>query len=103
MSTLDKMYEKPLASNKLFIIKSLFNMKMSEAGSVVNHLNEFNKLTSQLSSIKVNFYYEVRVLLILCSFLERWNSLVMVVSNSIPSSNYLKLDDVVGVILSKEM
>ena len=54
MSALSKLYEKPLASNKVFLMKHLFNMKMSEGGSVTDHLNEFNTLTNQLSSIKVN-------------------------------------------------
>jgi hypothetical protein len=51
----------------------------------------------------VDFDDEVRALLILCSLPERWNGLVMVVSNSIYGSNTLKFDDVVGVILSEEM
>ena len=80
-------------------MKQLFNMKMSQGGSVADHLNEFNTVTNQLSSIKVEFDDEVRALLILCSLLERWNSLVMAVSGS----NTLKFDDVVGVILSEEM
>ena len=46
MSALGKLYKKPLASNKVFLMKPLFNMKMSEGGSVVDHLNEFNTLTS---------------------------------------------------------
>ena len=29
MSTLSKLYEKPSASNKVFLMKRLFNMKMS--------------------------------------------------------------------------
>ena len=74
MSALSKLYEKPSASNKVFLMKRLFNMKMSKSGSVADHLNEFNTLTSQLSSVKVNFE------IILCSLLESWNSLVMVVS-----------------------
>ena len=84
-------------------MKHLFNMEMSEGGSVAEHLNEFNTLASQLSSVKVNFDDEVRALLILFSFPEIWNGLVMVVCNSTPSSNTLKFDDVVGVILSEEM
>ena len=75
MSALGKLYEKPSACNKVFLMKCLFNMKMSEGGSVVDHLNEFNTLSSQLSSIKVNFDDEVRALPILCSFLESWNSI----------------------------
>ena len=101
MSALAKLYEKPSDSNKVFIMKRLFNMNMSEGGSIVDHLNEFNTITSQLSSVKVNFDDEVRALLILCSLPESWNSLVMAVSNSVSSSNNLKFDDVVGVILSE--
>jgi hypothetical protein len=48
----------------------LFNMKMSEGGSVTEHLNEFNTVTNQLSSVKVDFDDEVRALLILCPLPE---------------------------------
>jgi hypothetical protein len=51
----------------------------------------------------VDFDDEVRALLILCLFPERWNGLVMVVSNCVSGSKTLKFDDVVGVILSEEM
>ena len=51
----------------------------------------------------MNFDDEVRDLLILSSLRESWNRLVMVVSNYVPSSNTVKFDDAVGVILSKEM
>jgi len=101
--TLDKLYEKPSASNKVFLMKRLFNMKMVEGGSVTDHLNEFNMVTSQLTYVNVNFDDEVRALLILCSLPESWNGLVMAVSNSVSGSNTLKFDDVVSVILSEEM
>jgi hypothetical protein len=51
----------------------------------------------------VDFDDEVRALLILYSFLESWNGLIMVVSNYVYGSNTLKFDDVVDVILSEEM
>jgi hypothetical protein len=103
MDALAKLYEKSSAPNKVFLMKILFNMKMSEGGSIADHLNEFNTVTNQLSSVKVDFDDEVRALLILCSLPESWNGLVMVVSNSVFGSNNLKFDDVVGVILSEEM
>jgi hypothetical protein len=103
MDVLAKLYEKPSTLNKVFLMKRLFNMKMSEGGSVADHLNEFNTVTNQLSYIKVDFDDEVRALLILFSLPERWNGLVMAVSNSVSGSNTLKFDDVVGVILSEEM
>ena len=46
MQKLAKLYEKPLASNRVFLMKRLFNMKMSEGGSVADHLNYFNTVTS---------------------------------------------------------
>ena len=68
MSALGKLYEKSSASNKVLLMKCLFNMNILEGVSVADHLNEFNTLTSQLSSIKVKFDDEVRALIILCSF-----------------------------------
>ena len=62
-------------------MKCLFNMKMSEGGSITDHLNDFNMVTNQLSSIGVKFDDEVRALLILCSLPESWDGLVMEVSN----------------------
>ena len=67
ISALAKLYEKASASNKVFLMKHLFNMKMSEGGSIADHLNEFNTVTSQLSSVGVTFDDEVRALLFLCS------------------------------------
>ena len=46
MQTLARLYEKPSTSNKVFLMKRLFNMKMAEGGSVAEHLNEFNTITS---------------------------------------------------------
>ena len=84
-------------------MKRLFNMKMLENELIVDHLNEFNMVTSQLSSIGVKFDDDVRALLILCSLPEIWNGLVMAVSNFVSGSSTLMFDDVVSVILSEEM
>ena len=55
MKTLATLYEKPSASNKVFLMKHLFNMKMVKGGSIADHLNKFNTITSQLSSMGINF------------------------------------------------
>ena len=75
---------------------------MVEGGSVTNHLNECNTITSQLSPMGVNFDEENRALLILFFFPESWNGLVMAMSNSIFGSNTLKYDDVTSLILSEK-
>ena len=59
MKILNMLYEKPLASNKVFLMKRLFNLKMSEGGCVASHLNEFNSIISQLRFISVDFNDEI--------------------------------------------
>eukprot|EP00253_Pinus_taeda_P032728 PITA_32728 len=76
IKALEKLYEKPSASNKLRV---------------------------SYCSLGVNFDDEVRAMLFLCSLPESWNGLVMAISNSMSGSSTLKFDDVVGAILNKEM
>jgi hypothetical protein len=103
MDVLAKLYEKPSVSSKVFIMKILFNMNMSEGGYVANHLNELNTVTNYVIYLKVDFDDEVMDILILCSLPKRWNILVIYVSNSVSGSNTLKFDDFVSVIISEEM
>jgi hypothetical protein len=46
INALNKLYVKPSASNKVFLMKHLFNMKMSEGRFVADNLNEFNTITN---------------------------------------------------------
>ena len=46
IQALAEMYEKPSANNNVYLMKKLFNLKMSKSGSVVEHLNNFNTLTN---------------------------------------------------------
>jgi len=66
MKALARLYENPSTSNKVFLMKRLFNMKMSEGGSIADYLNEFNTVTSELIFVGVKFEDEVRNILILC-------------------------------------
>lgn len=70
MQTLIKLYENPSALNKVFLMKQLFNTKVVEGGSIKDHLNEFNIVTSQLATRNLSFYEEFQGLLVLCSLLE---------------------------------
>eukprot|EP00253_Pinus_taeda_P020970 PITA_20970 len=103
VKSLAKLYKKHSALNKVFLMKRLFNMKISEGGSISDHLNDFNTVTSHLSSITIKFDDEVRALLFFCSLLESWNGLVMAITNCVFGSSTLTFDYVVGAILSEEM
>ena len=75
------MYEKPLANNKVYLMKKLFNLKKAKGTLVVQHLNEFNTITNQLSTVEIEFNDEVRALILLASLPNSWEAMRMVVSN----------------------
>ncbi|KAK3030992.1 hypothetical protein RJ639_035743 [Escallonia herrerae] len=102
MKALEKLYKKSSASNKVFVMKKLFNMRMSENGYVVDHLNDFNGVTNQLEFVSINFDDESRAMLFLCSLPDSWNNLVTTVSNS-TISGMLTLNDVVSSVMNDEM
>ena len=68
MKALSGIYEKPSANNKVHLMKKLFNLKIAENASVAQHLNKFNTITNQLSSVEIDFDDEIRALIVLASF-----------------------------------
>ncbi|KAK2977830.1 hypothetical protein RJ640_001753 [Escallonia rubra] len=101
VKALEKLYEKTSASNKVFLMKRLFTMRMLENGSIVDHLNDFNDVTNQSESTGINFDDEIRALLFLCSLPDSWNKLVTTVSNSTISGT-LTLNDVLSFVMNDE-
>ena len=76
LKALSNMYEKPSAMNKVHLMRRLFNLQMSEGGSVVDHINEFDMIVSQLSSILINFEDEIKALILMSSLPESWDTIV---------------------------
>lgn len=58
------MYEKPSAVNKVYLMRRLFYLKMSDGCSAAEHINEFNSILSQLCSVEIKFDDEVRALIL---------------------------------------
>jgi hypothetical protein len=83
-------------------MKKLFNLKMAEETSVAHHLNEFNTITNQLSSIEIDFNDEIRALIVLASLPNNWKAVRMVVSNFVGKSK-LSYEDIRDLILSEEI
>ena len=48
--TLSETYEKKVASTKMYLIRLLYNLRMKESDLVHAHLNEYESLSSQISS-----------------------------------------------------
>ena len=102
MKALSGMYEKSSANNKVHLMKKLFNLKMAENASVAQHLNEFNTITNQLSSVEIDFDDEIRALIVLASLLNSWEAMRMTVSNS-TGKEKLKYNDIRDLILAEEI
>ena len=102
MKALFGMYEKPLANNKMHLMKKLFNLKMAENASVTQHLNEFNTITNQLSSVEIDFDDEISALIVLASLPNSWEAMRMIVSNS-TGKEKLKYNDIQNLILAEEI
>ena len=79
---LSDMYKKPSANNKVHLMKKLFNLKIAENASVAQHLNKFNTITNQLSSVEIDFDNEIHALIILASLPNNWEAMRMAVNNS---------------------
>ena len=50
---LGKLYQSKSLVNKLFLKKKFYLMRMTEGTSVTEHLNVFNTIISQLSSVDI--------------------------------------------------
>jgi hypothetical protein len=74
---------------------------MEDGDSVIEHLNAFNTLVSQLRSVNIMIVEEDKCITLLCSFLESWDN--MVVAIGITTQSTLNYEDVVASLLFEEM
>ena len=99
---LHDLYEKNTASNKVFLMKKLYNLKMKEGASVAEHLNAFNIITNQLASFKIILDDEIRAILLMCSMPDSWENLIVAMSTS-TTTGTLKFDDVRNSLMNEEL
>eukprot|EP00253_Pinus_taeda_P023100 PITA_23100 len=97
---LGNLYQSKSLVNKLFLRKKMYNLRMKDEDSVREHLNVFNIVVSQLSSIDIKILDEDKCISLLCPLLDSWDSLVITIgSNAIA----LQFDEIVSSLLTKEM
>ena len=76
-------------------------LEFKDGGSMTVHLNDFQGLINQLSTMSMSLDDELRVLLLLSSLLECWHTLVVSLSNS-GQKGKLSMDMVLKVALLNE-
>jgi hypothetical protein len=97
---LGKLYQSKSLVNKLFLRKKMYNPRMRDGELVVEHLNAFNTVVSQLVSVEIKILDEDKCISLLCSLPGSWDSLVVAIGSN---TTALKFDEVVTSLMSEEM
>ena len=97
---LGTLYQSKSLVNKLFLRKKLYNLRMKDGDSVTEHLNAFNTVVSQLSSVDIKILDEDKCISLLCSLPDSWDSLVIAIGSNTTTLNF---DEIVSALLSEEM
>jgi len=71
-------------------------------GGVADNVNELSIITTQQSSVEIEFDDEVQGLVLISSLPESWNAIITAISNS-SGSKKLKFEDVRDLILSEKI
>ena len=97
---LGTLYQSKSLVNKLFQWKMFYNLRMKDGDSVTNHMNAFNTVVSQLSSIDIKISDEDKCISLLCSLLDSWDSLVIAIGSN---ATTLQFDEIVSSLLTEEI
>lgn len=69
---LEELYDRKEGTNKMFLIKQLMHLRYRDDTSVADHVNAFQGIINQLSSMGISFDDEVKALLLLGSLPDTW-------------------------------
>eukprot|EP00253_Pinus_taeda_P010281 PITA_10281 len=97
---LGTLYQYKSLVNKLFLRKKLYNLRMKDGDSVTEHLNAFNTVVSQLSSVNIKISDEDKCISLLCSLPDSWDSLVIAIGSN---ATTLQFDEIVSALLTEEL
>jgi len=87
-------------SNKLYLKKQLYDLRMNEGTTVLEHLNFFNKIIYELLTVEVNIDEENKVLIVLSSLPESYDHII---TTMLYGKKTLILEEITLTLLSNEI
>jgi hypothetical protein len=81
-SKLESLYMTKSLMSRIYLKRQLYSLRMKEGTKIVDHLNTFNTLIIQLTSMEVKFEDEDKAITLLCPLPESWDNLVTSISFS---------------------
>src|SRR4051812_47791045 len=75
-SRMESLYIKKSFSNKLYMKKQLYCLRIAEGTPILQHLNVFNKIVSDLLALEVKLEEENKALILLSSLPTSYDHLV---------------------------
>jgi hypothetical protein len=79
-TNLESLYITKSLMNMIFLKRQLYSLRVKEGTKIVDHLNTFNTLLVQLTSMGVKFESEDKAISLLCYFSESWDHFVTSIS-----------------------
>ena len=96
---LSETYEKKVASTNMYLIRRLYNLRLKDSDLVQAHLNEYESLSSQISSQGTTIKNELRAMILMSSLPSSWETFVTTVWNA--STTVVKYSEVTSAILTE--
>ncbi|VFQ78488.1 unnamed protein product [Cuscuta campestris] len=96
---LESRYKSKSLTSRLYLKKRLFGLQMAEEANFNGHLDEFNKITTELESIDVKIEEEDKALLLLASLPSSFDNIV---TTFLFGKETLKFDEVAAALLMNE-
>ena len=95
---LGSLYQSKSLVNKLFLQNKPYHLRMDDNGRVTEHMNAYNTLVSQITSVGIKMDEEDRCITLLCSLPYSWDNLLVAIGSAIQVT--LKFDKIVSSLLS---
>src|SRR3954470_20911818 len=97
---LEELYSAKSLTNRLYLKKKLYNLRMVEGTSVKLHLDEFNSIIMDLGNIDITVESEDQALTVLCPLPPSYETFV---DTLLYGKDSILVDDVSNALKSKEL